>query len=232
MKKLLNAAIAIVFSYNSSFAQELKEKTKLLYDQTELVYSVDEQNKKSGPVLIRDNKSDKVYLRGAYKDDKPTGKWYFFQADGNVESYYNYDDDKLLFIDPAYIGKMQITIKSRDPEAIKNAAIPIMLYPSSTFLNQIVKDVKLEDYEFGGKTELPVAISAIVKANGQVEYMASYKVADKMVYKDIQLSHRDLAKIFIPAKYEGKPLESVLTLNTTLVNDKTGPGHKRFIWNY
>lgn len=232
MKTRTLIALAWIGFSGVALAQtEQKEKKKLLDDDTELVYTA-KGNDKEGPVLIKDVKTNKIFLKGMHTANKPSGKWYFYNESGNLESYYNYDQKKLLYIDSAFLNKIQVTIKSQDKEAVEKASIPILLYPSALLVKQITNDINIPASEFTGRTEIPLRISAIIKPNGHVDYVASYTSGKKQINLPFEPTNKEFEKIFIPAQYNGKAIESVFTMNTVANNEAKGPGHRRFTWNY
>jgi phenylpyruvate tautomerase PptA (4-oxalocrotonate tautomerase family) len=231
MRKRIITGIAILLSYGAVNAQALKEKRKIVFENTELIYSVNDKNEKNGPVFIKETKKDKTYLKGQNISDKPSGKWYFYNEDGTVESHYNFDLTKLLYIDSAYLKKIDVAILDKDPEIIANSTIPILLYPSHLLLKLIANDVQIPDADFGGRNQLPIKLMVIIQANGETEYYIEYAVGNLYTKKKVVLTTKFLDNIWIPSHYKNKNVKSSFTINTSINSDYKA-GHRKFTWTY
>lgn len=231
MKKTILSCIAILLSSGIANAQTTKEKRKVLYENIELIYNVTEKNDKNGPVFIKDIKENKTYLKGLNVNDKPSGKWYFYNEDGSLESHYNFDQKKLLYIDTNYLKKIDVQILDKDPEIVQNASIPTLLYPSHLLLKLIANDVQIPGEDFAGKNQLPIKLTVIVEANGDTEYFIEYAVGNLFTKKKIVLTTKSLDNIWIPSHYKNKNIKSSFTINTS-INSDTKAGHRKFTWTY
>jgi hypothetical protein len=231
MKKSILSGIAILLTMGIASAQTPKERKKVLFEDTELTYTVTEKNEKNGPVFIKDSKKGKTYLKGLNAQDKPSGKWYFYNEDGSLESHYNFDLNKLLYIDTAYLKKIEVKIMDKNPDIVQNASIPILLYPSHLFLKQISNDVQIPEEDYNGQSNLAVKLKAIIQVNGGVEYSVEYLVERRTVERKIILSNTDLKNIWLPATYKGNHIKSSFSINTSVSSDKTKSNHSKFYWN-
>jgi hypothetical protein len=231
MKKSILSGIAILLTLGLANAQTPKERKKVLFEDTELTYTVTDKNEKNGPVYIKDSKKDKTYLKGLNAQDKPSGKWYFYNEDGTLESHYNFDLNKLLYIDTAYLKKIDVKILDKDPEIVQNASIPTLLYPSHLLLKLISNDVQISDADFGGKNQLPIKLTVIIQANGDTEYYVEYAVGNLFTKKKVVLTTKFLDNIWIPSHYKNKNIKSSFTINTSISSDYKA-GHRKFNWTY
>jgi hypothetical protein len=231
MKKSILSGIAILLTLGLANAQTPKERKKVLFEDTELTYTVTDKNEKNGPVFIKDSKKDKTYLKGLNAQDKPSGKWYFYNEDGTLESHYNFDMNKLLYIDSAYLKKIEVKILDKDPEIVQNASIPTLLYPSHLLLKLISNDVQISDADFGGKNQLPIKLTVIISANGDTEYYVEYAVGNLFTKKKVVLTTKFLDNIWIPSHYKNKNIKSSFTINTSINSDYKA-GHRKFNWTY
>jgi hypothetical protein len=231
MKKSILSGIAILLTLGIANAQTPKERKKVLFEDTELTYTVTDKNEKNGPVFIKDSKKDKTYLKGLNAQDKPSGKWYFYNEDGTLESHYNFDMNKLLYIDSAYLKKIEVKILDKDPEIVQNASIPTLLYPSHLLLKLISNDVQISDADFGGKNQLPIKLTVIISANGDTEYYVEYAVGNLFTKKKVVLTTKFLDNIWIPSHYKNKNIKSSFTINTSINSDYKA-GHRKFNWTY
>jgi hypothetical protein len=232
MKKIALSSMAVLLAISLANAQNPKEKRKILYENTELIYTVTEKNDKNGPVFIKDIKEDKTYLKGLHVNDKPSGKWYFYNEDGTLESHYNFDLNKLLYIDTTYLKKIDVAILDKNQDIIQNASIPTLLYPSHLFLKQIANDVIIPEEDYAGRANLNVKLKAVIQINGNAEYSVEYFVEGREVERKIILSNTDLNRIWIPANYKGKPIKSSFSINTSISNEVSKSNHRKFNWNY
>lgn len=231
MKKSILSGIAILLTLGLANAQTPKERKKVLFEDTELTYTVTDKNEKNGPVFIKDSKKDKTYLKGLNAKDKPSGKWYFYNEDGTLESHYNFDLNKLLYIDTAYLKKIEVKILDKDPEIVQNASIPTLLYPSHLLLKLISNDVQISDADFGGKNQLPIKLTVIISDNGDTEYYVEYAVGNLFTKKKVVLTTKFLDNIWIPSHYKNKNIKSSFTINTSINSDYKA-GHRKFNWTY
>ncbi len=211
---------------------EQKEKKVALDETTEVVYHLAANGLKNGPVLIKDTKTNAIYLKGAHTNDAPSGKWYFYNEKGQLESYYNFDQKKLLYIDSAYLKKINIVINSRDKNAVQEASIPIPLYPSSLFLKLIAKNIDIPNEHFDNQKELPITVKATINTNGQATYAAMYRYNNIVIEKPIRLNDMVMKILWIPAKYKDNPVQSIFAMDTKLDGGDHKMGHRRFTWNY
>ena len=234
MKKMIALSIALfslVFVYGQNTS--LKEKRVALDEKTEVVYIVSGKNQKNGPIYIKDTKNNNVYMKGVITNNEPSGKWYFSNENGGLESYYNYDQGKLLFVDSAYLKKIDVEIGSQDKITKQNASIPILLYPSVLFLNQLAKNIEIPEEHFGGAQKLPIKIIANIGTSGLAVYSLVYSFNGKMTQKPINPFKNAFEVKWIPARYNDQPLASVFSIDTQLNSAVTTKlGHRRFTWTY
>jgi len=231
MKKSILSGIAILLTLGLANAQTPKERKKVLFEDTELIYTVTDKNERNGPVFIKDSKKGKTYLKGLNAQDKPSGKWYFYNEDGTLESHYNFDLKKLLYIDSAYLKKIEVAILDKDPEIVQNASIPTLLYPSHLFLKLIANDVQIPNTDFAGKNQLPIKLTVIIQANGDTEYYIEYAVGNLFTKKKVVLTTKFLDTIWIPSHYKNINIKSSFTINTSINSDYKA-GHRKFTWTY
>lgn len=231
MKKTILSYVAILLTSGIVTAQTPKEKRKVLYENTELIYTVTEKNEKNGIILIKNLKEDKTYLKGFNTNDKPSGKWYFYNENGTLESHYNFDLNKLLYIDSAYLKKIDVAILDKDPEIVQNASIPTLLYPSHLFLKLIANDVQIPEEDFEGRNQIPVKLTVIIETNGKAEYFIEYSVGNLFTKKKVVLTTKSLDNIWIPAHYKTKNIKSSFEINTS-INSDSKAGHRKFTWDY
>lgn len=232
MKRIMLSGIVILLISGIVNAQTPKEKKKVIDENTEFIYTVTDKNEKNGAVYIIDTKQNKTYLKGTNTNNQPAGKWYFYNEDGTLESHYNFDLKKLLYIDSAYLKKIEVGIIDKNQEVVQNASIPILLYPSHLLLKQISHDVQIPSEDFNGQSSLAVKLKASIQVNGDVEYFVEYMTGKKLVERKVVLTTKELAHIWIPAQYKGKSIKSSFAINTSLSNDESKVGHRKFTWNY
>lgn len=231
MKKTILSCVAILLTSGMVTAQTPKEKRKVLYENIEVIYTVTEKNDKNGPVFIKDTEKDKTYLKGNNVNDKPAGKWYFYNEDGSLESHYNFDLNKLLYIDTNYLKKIDIKILDKDPDIVQNASIPTLLYPSHLLLKLIANDIQIPGDDFAGKSELPIKLTVIIETNGKTEYFIEYVVGNVFTKKKVVLTTKFLDNIWIPSHYKNKDIKSSFSINTS-INSDSKAGHRKFTWTY
>lgn len=227
MKKTILTYAAILLTSGIVAAQTPKEKRKVLFENTELIYNVTEKNEKNGLVLIKNLKEDKTYLKGFNTNDKPSGKWYFYNENGTLESHYNFDLNKLLYIDSTYLKKIDVAILDKDPEIVQNASIPTLLYPSHLFLKLIANDVQIPEGAFEGRNQIPIKLTVIIETDGESEYFIEYAQGNLYTKRKIVITTKFLDNIWIPSHYKTKNIKSSFTINT-MINSDSQVGHRKF----
>ena len=108
----------------------------------------------------------------------------------------------MLYIDSAYLKKIEVAILDKDPEIVQNASIQTLLYPSHLFLKLIANDVQIPNADFAGKNQLPIKLTVIIQANGDTEYYIEYAVGNLFTKKKVVLTTKFLDTIWIPSHYK------------------------------
>ncbi|AZI24811.1 MAG: hypothetical protein ABWZ79_14840 [Pedobacter agri] len=213
------------------FAQE--QKTSVLSDQTKVVYAMNDSKKIEGVYSVL-KEEDKVFLRGAYKDNVRTGNWYAFNDDGKVFLRYNYDLKKLLFLDTTSINRLKVEIDAKDPEVKEKASIPVPITSIDQYISllgtELKRMVKTENKNADGTLEADL-ITKIDK-NGRANYQAQYVADGILVTKKLVISEKGFDIDWIPSSYKGVNYAATFSVKAR-ISFTEKPGIKqRFIWVY
>jgi hypothetical protein len=211
-------------------AQESKLKQeKISFLGTELNYKVNAEASKNGSVFLTDSKTKNILIKGTYRNNEPSGTWYFYNPNG-LETSYNYDQKKVLFLDTALIGKNIVSIKSNINEVIENASIPVFLYPKDLFIRTIVEEftkVKTAD-----SSEFHIEIVTDFSKSDKIKYSVKYFEAGKEKTQILKLSDPPLEINWIPAIYNKEFVPSEIRMKIFLTGLKFADDNsKRFRWD-
>lgn len=215
---------------SASFAQE--SKSVVLSDQSKVVFNSPDSKRLDGPYVVSNN--DKVFLRGAYKNDIRTGNWYAFNENEKLFMRYNYDLKKLLFVDTTSIGRLNIDIASNDPVVKEKASIPVPISSIDQYVSLLGTELKriiLKENKNAQGT-LTADLIANIDKNGKPSYYATY-LADGVQSKTrLFISEKNFDLEWIPASYNGEPYASSFSVKAKIDFGQKIPGRQRFQWVY
>ena len=208
------------------------EKTGTLVDNSKVTYNVTEDNKLNGPIKITDV-SKVVRLSGAFTDNKRSGNWYAFDADGKMALRYNYTAGKLVALDQTAYATVEIKVIDKDPEVTKNARIPVPICDLEQYKKILLAE--LED-QLPGKERAAVAtvnaeITAMVDAKGEAKYVAVYAINGVENKATLFLKDKIFNIEWLPAQLGDKTYKSEVKFSGSFKIDPSTHA-KRFIWNY
>lgn len=209
------------------------QKTKTLSDDSKLTYNINDNNKLEGAYFI-ENTDKNVWIRGSYKNDERSGNWYGFNNNKTVFIRYNYDLKKLLYIDTVAIKKIELTIVSKDPEAVKNAPAPLPICSIDqivSLLGERAKAAYPKDMIVYNKPT-DVDIVARVKSADDVKYYVNYSIRGNNYSAEINTKNLDFDIDWIPSTYNGKVVEAEFKIPTQLIFSADASRRQRFTWNY
>ncbi|WP_316829484.1 hypothetical protein [Pedobacter aquatilis] len=180
-------------------AQESKLKNeKISFLGTELKYKTNNESLKNGAVVLTDAKSANIIVKGFYKDNLPAGNWYFYGATG-LETSYNYDQKKTLFIDTALISKNVVSIKSSNQEIVEKASIPVLLYPKDLFVKTVVEE--LTKIRTADSAEFHLEIITDISNAENIKYAVKYFENGKAKTQALKLGDLPLPVNWVPAMF-------------------------------
>lgn len=209
----------------------VETKNTTLSDGSKVVYTIDENKNLDGAYSVS-SPSDKLWLRGAYKNDQRTGNWYCFNSDGSLMLRYNYDLKKLISIDDKMLSKISFTINDKDEAIKEKATVPVPICSIdqyvSLFNEQIYTIITKEQKNL--PKEVPVDIIASINAKGNVSYRLAYTVNGLNYTNKLVVMEKMFDLQWAPAMYEGKILPADVVISSKLMLD--GNKLQRFIWNY
>ncbi len=208
------------------------KKTKTLPDNSKLTYNVDDKNNLSGAYLV-ENPQKSVTLRGVYTENKRTGNWYCFNNNQTMFMRYNYDAKKVLFIDTVALKKAEITITDKDPEALKNASVPLPIFSIDQMVSLLGESAKAgypKDLVVYNQP-IDINIVATIKSKNDVSYRATYMYNNKVYAFALKTAAIPVDIEWIPSMYNGKEIEAEFKIPTKITFDPESD-KQRFIWNY
>jgi hypothetical protein len=212
---------------------EIVQKTKVLADNSRLTYNINEKNKLEGAYFV-ENTQKNIWLRGTYKEEKRSGNWYAFNNDKTVFLRYSYDLKKLLYLDTVAIKKAEIDITDKDPEAVKNASVPLPICSIDqlgSLLGEAAKSTYPKEIIMYNQP-IDLTITATIKSATNVSYTAAYTYKGENFAYVINSKKLDLDINWIPSTYNGKDVEATFKFATKIMFFANGTDRQRFIWNY
>ncbi|MCC8423320.1 hypothetical protein [Mucilaginibacter sp. UR6-11] len=213
MKKLL-LFIAITFYWSRGSAQQPAEhKDKLTADITEqFQYTIESTKPVKNGFYKAFYKKKTLIADGTYKNDKKTGVWHFFSAEGDVLEDFDYDSNKLLYEAPEqkdsrfkYAVDYNLTDSDIVIQPIKPGGRLFGYIPYLNILKQVGDIPNLADGNCYVVLKLLVSpLGRLADCNASIECGGSTPVV-KNINTD-QLADDD--KTFIPATYNKKKVAS------------------------
>lgn len=231
LKKLNLTLVLLCMLANLTLAQEAK--ISVLSDRSKVNYTLNEAKQINGPYTVV-NEEDKLFLRGVYKENKRTGNWYAFNTNGNVFLRYNYDSNKLLFLDTVSMSRIKVQIKSDDNVVAENASIPFPISSVDQYVSLLGTEFKRiifrENKNASGS--LDVDFIANVDQKGRTYYEAVYTVDNIPTPKKLIISEKAFDLQWIPASYKGNTYASIFSLKVRIDFSAASAKMQRFNWNF
>ncbi|MBC7616436.1 MAG: hypothetical protein H7202_10250 [Pedobacter sp.] len=231
LKKLILTVAFASFLINLTIAQEAK--TVILSDRSKVNYILNDSKLINGPYMVV-NAENKLLLRGAYKDNKRIGNWYAFNTNGNVFLRYNYDSNKLLFLDTVSMSRIKVEIKSKDSEITEGASIPFPILSVDQYVSLLGTEFKriiLRENKNAFGT-IDVDFIANVDERGKAYYEAVYIADNIPTSKKLIISEKSFDLQWLPANYKGNTLASVFSVKVRVDLSAVGVNLQRFNWNF
>jgi len=211
---------------------ELKEKSVILPDDTKLTYQVDEKNKMNGLFTVI-NTSQQPLIRGSYKEDKRSGNWYCFNKDKSVFMRYNYDLNKILYLDTVAIKKATIKVLSNNKEVAENASISLPVCSIDQYLSLLNEEIKASipanQVVYNRITDFE--ITATLDEKNRVEYKYAYMFGDNKYERVLKPRASKFNIDWIPAMYAGKAVASEFRVYSQITFSQDNSRMARFNWS-
>jgi len=229
--KFYLSALAMCAGFHLCSAQE--QKTTSLSDATKVVYAMNDAKKLDGVYSVMKD-DDKVLLRGVYKDNARAGNWYAFNDNGKVFLRYNYDLNKLVYLDTLSINRLSVNVNTPDPTAKEKASIPVPIASIDQYISLLGTELKrmiLRENKNADGT-LDVELTTNIDKKGRANYEASYFADGLKVVKRLVIAEKGFDIDWIPSSYNGQNYASTFTVKAR-IDFTQKPGIKqRFIWVY
>jgi len=226
---LITAMLAVcVSAYSQS-----NEKKVNISKTSQLDYTVANDGKtKDGLYYIKNTANNGLWVQGHYKSGMRSGTWYFFDSKQKLTMRYNYDQQKLLYIDQASLKNVKVKVLADDTTIAKNASAPLPLCAVDYYVALIGSEIYTNYFEPANEN-LIAEITAHIDAKGTATYTVAYIIKDKkMPEKQIAMNNMVFPIEWIPSTYNGKAIPSEFTvyakIQSSTVADNNFP---RFRWD-
>ncbi len=210
---------------------ELKEKSVILIDDTKLTYQVNEKNQLNGVYTII-NTSMTPLIRGSYKEDQRSGNWYCFNADKSIFMRYNYELNKVVYLDTVAIKKATIKILSNDKNVAENASISLPVCSIDQYLSIMNEEIKqsINPNQIVYNKATDFEITATLNEKNKVEYKIGYLFGKNKYEYVLKPKNSKFIIDWIPAMHDGKAVPSEFKLYSQITFSTDYNKMARFNW--
>jgi len=211
---------------------EIKEKSVILPDDTKLTYQVDEKNKMNGLFTVI-NTSQQPLIRGSYKEDKRSGNWYCFSNDKSVFMRYNYDLNKVLYLDTVAIKKATIKVLSNNKEVAENASISLPVCSIDQYVSLLNEEIKasIPQNQVVYNRVTDFEITATIDEKNRVEYKYAYMFGNNKFERVLKPRASKFNIDWIPAMYADKAVASEFRVYSQITFTADNNRMSRFNWS-
>lgn len=204
------------------------EKEGQLIDSSKVTYNI-ENKMLNGRYLIKDTKAQ-IRLQGSYKDNKRSGNWYCFNAEGKMVLRYNYDVKKLISLDDKAFDSVEVEILDKNPDVVSKASNPYPMCDIGQLKTILIEELK-NDPKFKSEAGMIDAnITVKINAEGKAQYYAKYTLNNVVYDTTIFLQDKLFTIEWFPSQYESRSYKSEFNFSARF--QLLPSDHKRFIWNY
>lgn len=209
----------------------LEEKKATLVDFSTVTYYLNE-NKKLDSAYTIENREKKVWLRGSYKESERTGNWYCFNSDGKVFLRYNYNLNKLLFLDTNAMKNVDVNILDDNKDIQDKASIPLPICSMDQYVSLFgsqIGNILSKDNSIV-TADVPIEVVANLDRKGRVDYHLAYLVGNLTINTPLKLQETKFDVLWLASTYEGKIIPSEFRVKT--IFKRGAASNMRFKWNY
>jgi hypothetical protein len=223
---LLIIAITIASTF-STFAQTTK--TVKYNSEAAVTYTVGSDGQtKDGLYYVKNTSNDATLMQGHYKDGKRAGIWYFFDAKKNLAKRYNYDQNKLVYLNNDELKGINVDVKGLDTVQAKEASVPVPLCSVDVMRDILFRKVYAYNTDdANGKMESQLI--AHVASDGTATYNVRYKTGKNFQIKKMDVDNKDFKIDWVPSVYKGKPVEADFIVYSDVALNSAE--HRRVRWN-
>ena len=147
---------------------------------------------------------------------------------------YNYDNNKLLFLDTVSMSRIKVQIKSNDVAITEGASIPFPILSVDQYVSLLgteFKRVILRENKNASGT-IDVDFIANIDEKGRSYYEATYTADNIPTIKKLIISEKSFDLHWIPASYNSKTYASVFSVKVRVDLSDRGVNLQRFNWNF
>lgn len=230
MKNRMLLIFLMAVSFYAS-AQSNEKKVKIT-TKSELEYTVANDGKtKDGLYYIKNLANNALWLQGHYKNNMRSGTWYFFNSKAQLTMRYNYDQQKLLFIDTSSLHNIAVHVLSEDAAIAKNASAPLPLCPIDYYVSLIGNQIYTSYYDPANEN-LTAEVTAHIDTEGKAVYTLAYLNNDKKTAEKVVDLNVAFPIEWIPSKYGDKAIPSEFTIYANIKSNSTvKDDFRRFRWD-
>lgn len=218
MKKL--TAFALLLAPLAAIAQDKVVKKKISLNLTE-EYRVSAADKslRQGLYMVTDADGNAV-VRGKYDNGKKVGTWLFYNPDNKLAQQFDYNSGKLLYTnqDSGSYVRTDYSIKADDKAEVQ---APVKIGGSTLAFLSFYNSKDIPASITKEKSDIEIKYTIDVKQDGQIgDVYAEYESNGMSEKRKLQIRPNSSGLLdFIPAKIDGKAVDSKVVLSTTINTD-------------
>jgi hypothetical protein len=219
MKKI--TALVMLLTPLAAMSQDKLVKKKVSLNLTEQYHvSNTDKDVRQGLYMVTDADGGAV-VRGKYENNKKTGTWMFYDPNNKLVQQYDYNNSKMLYTnqDSGSFIKTDYSIPAPNKASVQ---APVKIGGSTLAFLSFYNTKDIPASILKEKADINITYTITVEPTGQIgkvyaEYESNGVSEKKKVY--VKSNSSGLLD-FIPAKVDGKEVESIVMLSTTIQADK------------
>ncbi|MHC1704441.1 MAG: energy transducer TonB [Tenuifilaceae bacterium] len=227
--------IALFLLQQNLFSQELKRKTKstMIYKE---IFFIDKSTKKKNGSYIKISIAKKdTLIKGSFRNDIKTETWYFYGNKNLNKPYIKYDFDTKKFVSYSDSISLNDTFYVRTPAnkyVLTNVdSPPIYLGYKNEIREIIASTIKIPEVILRNGLNGTSIISFIIGKDGTLKDFQVTQKFESLLENSLIKILSNLEGTWIPAYYNGFPIESKIILMVSINENPFGKIDKPYIWH-
>ena len=212
---------AVLMAVLSVHAQNLKKKTETSGNRREVFYIDKKSEMIEGQYSVINTENKDTLASGQYKNGIRTGIWSFFDTKtGEKKLDYNYAEKNIAFINPELFPD-SFLIRVGDNFVFEKVDRPLILVGYDDELKIVLaKEIKIPVEIYKKQISGSVMIGYIIDEQGNFKGSKLLMPLNPKIEQEINRIVNSFSGRFLPAVYQGKPVQSMLMVKANLVTDK------------
>ncbi|MFT3903232.1 MAG: hypothetical protein QM727_08660 [Niabella sp.] len=215
-------------------AQTLKEHKQVLLTG-DVIYYTTQYDVVSGIFRVNNRIDNNDLVQGNYVEGERKGIWYFFNYDKTLFLRYNYDVNKIMFIDNKALANIEVKILTDDKDAQTNASVPVPLWSFDNFYMLSTENAKkaIDNDHRKRLKNRDLKIKVLIDIAGQAKYYVMYNLNNTSYQKEFTINDKMLDIRWLPSTFKDArhPSEVVFLTRINETVNESESGHRRINWS-